>query len=206
MKHFITFMTQQPNLKNQTYDNVEGISALEHDFLTSFPILIPMANSVERGEEIKLTVVNTNDPNGYGKANYGKLIQQLEELKSRLGFTCKITDLEAAFEESQKKEMKLLEDIVCTFEPDDIITADLTYGNKPSPMVLLSALSYADNFCENTFVNMLVYGGVAHGANNENTSYISDVTSLFYMNSLINRMSLVKPEDPLGMLKKMIEL
>lgn len=73
-------------------------------------------------------------------------------------------------------------------------------------MVLLSALSYADNFCENTFVNMLVYGGVAHGANNVNTSYISDVTSLFYMNSLINRMSLVKPEDPLGMLKKMIEL
>ena len=206
MKHFITFMTQQRNLYDQTYDNIEGISALEHDFLTSFPILIPMANSVERGEEIKLTVVNTNDPNGYGKVNYSKLMEQLEELKSRLGFTCKITDLEAAFEESQKKEMKLLEDIVRTFEPDDIITADLTYGNKPSPMVLLSALSYADNFCENTFVNMLVYGGVAHGANNVNTSYISDVTSLFYMNSLINRMSLVKPEDPLGMLKKMIEL
>ena len=206
MKHFITFMTQQQKLYDQTYDNIEGISCLEHDFLTSFPILIPMANSVERGEEIKLTVVNTNDPNGYGKANYSKFMEQLEELKGRLGFTCRITDLEAAFEESQKKEMKLLEEIVGTFEPDDIITADLTYGNKPSPMVLLSALSYADNFCENTFVNMLVYGGVAHGKNNVNTSYISDVTSLFYMNSLINRMSLVKPKDPLSMLKKMIEL
>lgn len=206
MKHFITFMTQQKHLENQTYDNVEGVSALEHDFMTAFPILIPMANSVESGEEIKLTVVNTNDPNHYGERNYGMFTEQLSELQRKKGFTCKITNLEVPFEESLKKQMKLLEDIVSTFEPDDVITADVSYGNKPSPMVLLTALSFADNFLENTFVKMLVYGGVAFGEGDRKFSFINDVTSLFYMNSLVNRMSLTKPADPLGAMKKMIEL
>lgn len=215
MKHFITFMTQQQNLENQYYDNVEQISDLDHDFMTSFPILIPMSNQIESGEEVKLTIVNTKDPFKYGEKNYNTFMQQLSELQGRVGFSYRITNLEAPFEESLNKQMKLLEDIVLTFEPEDIITADVSYGNKPSPMVLLTALSYADNFLENTFVKMLVYGGVAfdkdengaaEGKGRKKISFINDVTSLFYMNSLVNRMSLTKPEDPLGTMKKMIEL
>ena len=206
MKHFITFMTQQPRLENMTYDNIEKISGLEHDFTTAFPILIPMANQVESGEEVKITVVNTNDPNHYGEKNFDMFFEQLSELMSKKNFSCKLNILRVEFEETLNKQMKLLEDIVCTFESGDIVTADITYGNKPSPMVLLTALSYADNFCEDTFVKMLVYGAVAHGEGNSKTSFISDVTSLFYMNSLVNRMTLTKPSDPLAAMKKMIEL
>lgn len=205
MKHFITFMTQQPSgtLKSMDYLNTENNPRLEHDFETSFPILIPMSNMCVCGDEIKITVVNTNDPEEYGKSNYKTFLNQLEQRAKIGGFSYRINDIEVEFEENVAKQMKLLEDIIDTFEENDVIVGDITYGNKPSPIVLLMALSYADHFCKNTFVDMLVYGGVSHGK--EKTSFINDVTSLFYMNSIINRLSFMEPSDPLSTIKKMIK-
>lgn len=203
MKHFITFMTQQNRLDDKDYKNVDNVERLENDFKTSFPILIPMSNTCSEGEKVKITVINTNDPNGNGKKNYQKFLSQLEERAKIVGFSYQIKDIEVEFEENSAKQMKLFEDIIDTFEENDVIIGDITYGNKPSPIVLLMALSYADRFCKNTFVDMLVYGGVSHGE--VENCFISDVTSLFYMNSIINRLSFMEPSDPLSTIKKMIK-
>lgn len=210
MKHFITFMTQQPSgtLRSVDYLNTENNPRLEHDFKTSFPVLIPMSNICVRGDEVKITVVNTNDPDEFGKSNYKTFINQLEECAGKCGFTYRINDINVEYIENCEKQMKLLEDIIDTIEENDVIIGDLTYGNKPSPMVLLMALSYADHFCKNAFVDMLVYGGISHGKvlpGTEKPGFINDVTSLFYMNSIINRLSFMEPSDPLGTIKKMIK-
>ena len=68
------------------------------------------------------------------------------------------------------------------------IYADITFGPKPLPMILMCALSFAEKFL-NCDVKSVIYGKVNFDDNNKVTSpELYDVTSLYYLNNLTNSM------------------
>ncbi len=205
MRHFITVIPLQPqaSLHALHYGNKEGVKGLDNDFETQFPIIVPMFNSAEKDEEICVTAILTDHE--HARVNLETFKSSLETLSREKGFRYTLETVNAEYSESSDKHMKLFEDLISSFKTGDRITADVTYGNKPTPMVILMALNYAYQFCENTVVDMVVYGEKDFSKPREDTSgFIYDVSSLFYMNSIMTRMSSSKPADPLNFIKTII--
>lgn len=205
VKHFITVIPLQPqaSLHALHYENREGVKGLDNDLETQFPIIVPMSGSVEKDEEICVTAIVTDHE--HARANFRTFENGLTTLSNEKGFSYTLETIDAEYSESSKKHMKLFEDLISSFRTGDRITVDVTYGNKPTPMVILMALNYAYQFCENTVVDMVVYGEKDFSKpRDDNSGFIFDVSSLFFMNSIMTRMASAKPNDPLNFLKTII--
>ena len=212
MKNYIIVIPLQPagSLKKCHYSNPDNDPLLDSDFETSFPVLIPMANSVEKGEKIRVTTVITyyQDDIHPNCANNLKLFEgELNVLSQRLGFEygelCKI---KTSYEETPEKQKKPFKDLINSFEKGDSIYADITFGNKPTPIVLQMALNYIYSASPDSFVEAVVYGDMVRSPDKPTEQKIYDVSSLFFINSVVGRLALVRPEDPLAFVNGVLDL
>ena len=144
MKHFITAISLAKDLKTTVYKNAESVEFLETDREFSHPILVPIMNLAEKGEKIKVTVILTTKPSQVVKQNYEHFVGELNRLRDEIGFDYgEINLIEASYDESSSKHLKLFESIINSIGSDELITADVTYGNKPTSMALQLALTYS---------------------------------------------------------------
>ena len=202
MKHFITIVPQQKkeDLREVHYKNVEKISDLDVDFKTAFPILIPLKNMCQSGEEIRVTCIITNDVDGKCKANFDTFKEKLSVIAKEKGVSYSVQSIDLPFDESREKQINMFRDIIESFKKDDEIIADITYGNKPSPMVLLMAINFAYQFLDNTIIDKVIYGARNFGPSGG--EYIYDVSSLCYLNSIITNMSGANIANPVEFIKQ----
>lgn len=163
MKHFITAISLAKDLKTTVYKNAESVEFLETDREFSHPILVPIQNLAESGEKIKVTVILTSKTSPFVKQNYEHFVGELNRLRDEIGFDYgEINLIEASYDESSSKHLKLFESIINSIGSDELITADVTYGNKPTSMALQLALTYSYLYGDNTAVKALVYGEYNH--------------------------------------------
>ena len=135
MKHFITAISLAKDLKTTVYKNAESVDFLKNDHEFSHPILVPILNLAEKGEKIKVTVILTSKTSPFVKQNYEHFVGELNRLRDDIGFDYgEINLIEASYDESSSKHLKLFESIINSIGRDELITADVTYGNKPTSM------------------------------------------------------------------------
>lgn len=208
MKHFITSIAQQENLNAVNYKNAENVDFLENDALFTHPILIPINNLAEKGEKIRVTALVTQNPDGFVKRNFETFKKELDVLQKKNGFILdEVEEIEVEYEESLKKHLGCFEDLIENISDGEEITADLTYGNKPTPIAVQLALTYSYLFGGNTVVKALIYGELMHGIKDENGNKIGkvfNVSSLFYMNTIMAQMNVTKPAEPLKFIKMIL--
>ena len=133
MKHFITAISLAKDLKTTVYKNAESVEFLETDREFSHPILVPIQNLAESGDKIKVTVILTSKTSPFVKQNYEHFVGELNRLRDEIGFDYgEINVIEASYDESSSKHLKLFESIINSIGRDELITADVTYGNKPT--------------------------------------------------------------------------
>ena len=157
MKHFITAISLAKDLKTTVYKNAESVDFLKNDHEFSHPILVPILNLAEKGEKIKVTVILTSKTSPFVKQNYEHFVGELNRLRDDIGFDYgEINLIEASYDESSSKHLKLFESIINSIGRDELITADVTYGNKPTSMALQLALTYSYLYGDNTAVKALV--------------------------------------------------
>jgi hypothetical protein len=101
-------------------------------------------------------------------------------------------------------QLKLFADIASAIKPNEEIYACISYGTKPMPLVLTMVLNYAHGLIENTSVGCVVYGRLPHTDDVSGGSLIYDTTSLFHMNSVVNKLSEMKPDNPIDAIKIML--
>ena len=74
-------------------------------------------------------------------------------------------------------------------------------------MVLQMALNYIHTACPDSFVEAVVYGDIMRGTDGSVIGQsIYDVSSLVYVNSVVSRLSVFKPEDPLAFVNGMLDM
>lgn len=209
MKHFITTISLNPRLSAIRYNNIENADYLDNDREFTNPVLIPIKNLSEKGEKIRITAIVTNDKDGNCKKNLNLFKEEAEKLRDEIGFEYdKINEIFVDYAESTDKHMNLFEALINHINDDDELVADITYGNKPTPITIQLALSFAYHYKNNTVIKALTYGEVDHNEKNAEgkfcLGYIFDVSALFYMNSIMSEMLSVKPKDPLGFIKTLM--
>lgn len=205
MKHFITAISLFKTLSAINYRNIEEADYLDNDREFTNPVLVPLKNLSKKGEKIRITAIVTNDTAEACKTNLEKFKNEVEKLHEEIGFEYDgIEEIYIEYAESTGKHLNLFEAIIDNIHDGDEIVADITYGNKPTPITVQLALSFAYHYKENTVIKALTYGEVDRHTDGEHLGYIFDVSALFYMNSIMAEMMSAKPKDPLGFIKMLL--
>ncbi|MGN0600783.1 MAG: TM1812 family CRISPR-associated protein [Oscillospiraceae bacterium] len=201
MKNFICTIPQQPSqsLKKTKYANPCENPALECPEAVSFPILVLIRNTVKQGEKIRITAVKPEHKNC--DSNAETFVNELEALKNEIGIEYTLDMVSTPFSETIDTHLDLFGKLIDYVHDDDMIYADITFGTKPIPMLILMTLTYAYKFKKNASVENIVYGQYNHDTD---VSSLYDVSALFYMNSTINTMD--ETSDPEKFIKAMLEL
>lgn len=210
MKKFITTippMQRPKNLIDGTYSAVNN-ERLSCDFKTCFPVL-PLIKGYSNNEEnIEIIVLYTDDPakcydeetdTDISKANYDRFRKHLNAYLSNINY--EINEIKIKYDETVEAHLNTFIKIIEQINEGDTVFADITFGTKPVPIIEIMALNYALRVKKDVSVGCLSYG-----AKNFNTGKLGvfDVTSLLYMDEMINNMAHANIENPLDMIKEII--
>jgi len=198
MKKYYLTISQQPvpdGLRLTSYQN-PGDSPILSYGETRFPIVPVIFNTVKPGEDIRIFAVKPENPNT--DHWYAELKKELDALKEKKQFTYEMKPIDTPDSELVGDHLRLFGKLTDTAEDDDVIYADITYGTKPLPMIMLMFTNFAYRYKQNVDIEAIVYGAFNH---NTKTSSLYDVSALFYMNSTVNQLGTVSdPKKVLDML------
>ena len=153
-----------------------------------FPINAILAESLKKNDDVRVILLRTLDKADNSGKNSGLFMQELDAINSEIGAKISYETLDSEFKETKDIHEKRLQNMLDKIEEHTEIYADITYGPKPLPMILMCVLSFAEKFL-NCDVKSVVYGKVDFDDNNKPCNpELYDVTSLYYLNNLTSSM------------------
>ena len=188
-----------------------GNPKLEYPFETRFPIIPVINGYTEPGDDVRVIAVITDGDNSNARNteyNYGtyfvpEIKKICDERKLR---TDGIELIRTPDSEDMDTQLKLFFDIAGGINPGEELYACITYGTKPMPIVLTMALNYAYKLKKDVSVGCIVYGRFPHWESGDSRTFIYDTTSLFHMDSIVNKLSEIKAGDPETAIRLMLGL
>lgn len=207
MKKFITTAPRQAVVPEMTgrpetecYRAVDN-PLLQYDVPACFPLL-PLINAyVVLGDCFEVFILTAQYENCY--RNFDYLKAEIETISRQIGASCIVTMIEIPFDETITTHLDTFRKLIEQAEPRDIFYADITYGTKPTPMIEIMALNYAYRVCDNVSVECVVYGEKDFQSGKKR---IFDVTSLFFMDQIVNELAKSRNKDPLKAIKGLLQI
>lgn len=188
-----------PSEKAEKYLYRSGETEME----TSFPILLPISLAAERDELINITLIISENSTAVS-GNFLRLMMELKELAERMGFRYDLTEIRIAGEEDPEKQKRIFESLIETFRGGDSLYADITFGHKAVSLIIFTALSFGYKLCSDTEVCAVYYSQPDSGE--EKTAALHDISKLFFMDSVIHSVSQSVPDDPLSIIKRILNM
>lgn len=172
----------------------------------NFAINAVLAENLKSDDNIKVILLRTLDKDGSSVKNSSLFMQELDGINSEIGAKISYETLDLEFKETKELHEKRLQDMLDKIEENTEIYADITYGPKPLPMILMCVISFAEKFL-NCDVKSVIYGKVNFDENNKPSNpELYDVTSLYYLNNLTNSMVADNGQDARQNLKEFLSL
>ncbi|MBP3709333.1 MAG: hypothetical protein J6I73_02845 [Treponema sp.] len=174
------------NLKAMVYKGTDNVNSC-YDKPVIYPINAVLADTIKKNDEIKVILLRTENPTENNQKNSDSFIQELNSINSDIGAKITYEILDSEFRETKDNHELRLKQMIDKIEEGSELFADITFGPKPLPMILMCVLSFAEKFlkCD---VKSVVYGKVNFTGENISNPELCDVTSLYYMNNLTNSM------------------
>jgi len=166
---------------------VNGNSSVEFDGEVAFPINGVLARTLKKGDDVKVVLLKKEDISGNSGKNTGEFIGELDRINAGIGAKIEYKILSTPHNESREVQEKLLKDMIEELENGAEIYADITFGTKSLPIIVFSALNFAEKFFKAEIKN-IVYGKVDFKDNKAVNPELFDMTALFYLNSIANTM------------------
>lgn len=168
---------------------------------SAYPILPVIDATLRPGDEgIVVAMRQQNSPHN---ENMEILRRELEALPRKNWELRELT-----VPESQQKDLllDLFARLIDCMEDDACYYACMTFGTKTFPVVLFSALSYADKIRRNTQIGGIYYREVLRSRGQSRTANLYDVTALFTLNALVDLVAGMEGSDKDKMIRQMLEL
>lgn len=159
----------------------------------AYPLMSALAGCLQPGDTVKAVLLCKRDPQERYLRNVERFQQEFQDQCGSTGCPVSYTLLDTAFDEDRDAAGKLLLDLTGACEPGAAITADITYGTKSLPIVLLAALAFAMKHL-NCKVEHLFYGQVYFQNGAPTQPCLRDLSYLLYLNSLIYTLQCDSPE------------
>ena len=145
-----------------------------------FPILPILEDTARPGDELRVVAVRqTNAPHS---ENLEILRRELE--RTELPFT--LTDLTVPETQQKNALLDLFEALCGCMEPNACYYACVTFGTKTWPLVLSSALRYAEKLLEGVEIKGVYYREITRQEGRQTGAAQYDVSALFTLDSIID--------------------
>ena len=214
-KKFIFTSPLQRELKNAYYESKRS-EVLKNELPSSFPIIIAMNAYVEEGDEIKIVPIITDDPDGFAKMNFESFKNELDQLAAAKKFSYSFEQesdgekldlhIYTPYDETISDHLALYSNLITRVCDDEIIYADTTFGTKPTSIIVQMALNCAYKLRKNTKIGAIVYGAITVRDTEPQKGFIHDVSPLFFMDAISNRMAQIKVENPVERIKNILAI
>ena len=178
-------------LQEVIYDLDESCH-FDFNLKTRFPIMPVLYNCCLEQDEIELVIIKFMHDNT--KMNLALFLEEFNRfLGERPGIAHTITYIEVSGDETKPAHKELFMKLIKCFHNDEMLYACITYGQKPTPVVLFMALVYAYRMMDGVEIGALVYGQRIFGTDK---SRLFNVMSLFYINDVVTNISGLKSVSP----------
>ena len=174
------------NLKPMLYKGT-GNANSKYDQPIIYPINAILAVTISKEDEIKVVLLRTENVTENNQKNSDLFSQESNSINSKIGAKITYDILDSDFKETKNNHELRLKRMIDEIEDNSPLFADIAYGPKPLPMVLMCVLSFAEKFL-NCDVKSVVYGKVNFTGENISNPELYDVTSLYYLNNLTSSM------------------
>ncbi len=211
MKIIFSDLPMKKELNSFKY-TTDGNLSLEYDGEVIFPINAVLAKTMKKGEKVRVILLSKMDPEGNSSINAGHFQKELNNINKNIGAVIEYVILSTPFKEVRDVQETLLRDIISKLEHGAEIYADITYGPKSLPIIVFTALNFAEKFFSADIKN-IIYGkvdfvddGSETGKTHPIDPVMYDLTPLYYLNNVINVMEYKTSEEALKALEILLEM
>ncbi len=170
-----------------------------------YPINSLLSQTANVDDELKIILLIKKDGNAFYEKNTADYKQEMEEICASTGAKADVISIDTAFSQEKENHEKLMGRLVEEIDIGAHIMADITYGPKDLPIVIFSALNFAEKFlkCE---IDNIVYGQAAFKDDRVVGSVICDMIPLYCLSSVTNTIKCDESEKARQMLKSLLAL
>ena len=208
------FLCQIPlNKPSKAYYEAMDNKNLQIEEAFAYPLLLLIRAYAKKEDQVKILLTYNNEEQD--RERIEELRQEVRELRDKIGFDCNCdqeTDfrcLKQDFQQSLKYQVRLFLNLLDETNEVDQIYADISFGNKPTPIVIAKLLEYIQKTREVTIGHVSYASILFHQPPDEQgfyKGYIYDVTPLFSLSRQIDLVARSKSKNPDNLLKTMIQL
>ena len=164
-----------------------GNTACSYEGKVIFPVNAVLAEKLCAGDDVKVVLLKSA-----ANANEELFRRELDGINAGIGARISYETIETEFVETKQNHEKRLRAMLAKIENGAELYADITFGQKPLPMVLMCVLTFAEKFFD-ADIKKIVYGKVDFvrgdgGKTRPQNPALYDVTSLYYLNNLMGAM------------------
>ena len=170
-----------------------------------YPINSFLSKTMKGTDEIKALLLVKKDSNGFYQKNAATFVKELMEVNETIGAKIEFKPVETDFSEEQSIHEQLMGRIVDEIDNESHILCDITYGPKDLPIVLFTALNFAEKFlgCE---IDNILYGQATFQNGKPTDTRLCDVVPLYYLNSVTETIHCNDADKARQMLKTLLSL
>ena len=189
--------TGEDMLKPLTYQAL-GNSKLEYGE-TRFPIVPVINGYAERGDKIRVIAILTEGENfRYNYETY--FVPEITKLANNNEYEFGgIEIVKTPDSEDIEAQLELFVNLISKIKEGEEISACITYGTKPTPIVQFAALNYAGRLINANplgCIGCIAYGRFLHNEDGKSIGRIWDQTALFHMELMVNSLAETKVAHP----------
>ncbi len=175
------------------------------DFPVRYPINAFLNKTADDNDHFKVILLVKSDEYSAAEQNLKEFQDEFSAVVSSSGASAEICVLRSDFLEAKDVHEKLLGDLVEEITEGSQILVDLTYGPKDLPIIIFTALNFAEKFlkCE---IENIVYGQASFLNGRAVNTKICDMVPLYYLGSVTNTIGSADPAKAKSMLKALLSL
>ena len=165
---------------------------------TCFPITPIMADTAQPGDEV--TVLAVRQKNSPHSENMETFRRELDALAIHY----KLVDLTMPENQQRDALLTLFEALTDVMQGDACYYADTTFGTKTYPLVLSSALHYAEKLLDDTEVCGIYYRELTRENGQVKTASQYDISTLFTLDGIVDMAANAEISDKRAFIKLML--
>jgi CRISPR-associated protein (cas_TM1812). len=176
------------------------------DNAVRYPINAFLKMTAVKGDIYKVVLILKADAYSAAEQNLTDFQEEFLEAISSCGASAEFYVIRSDYDEARDVHEKLLGGIVEEISVGSKILVDLTYGPKDLPIIIFTALSFAEKFLDCEIEN-IIYGQASFLNGRAVNTRICDMVPLYYLGSVTNTIgSGADPVKAKSMLKALLSI
>ena len=175
------------------------------DRAVRYPVNAFLEETLKPSDELKIILLVKQDPHGSHEHNIGLFKEELANANASIGAKVSYSVIDTDFSQSKSVHEHLMGRLVDEFDIGAHVIADTTYGPKDLPIVIFTALNFAEKFlkCE---IDNIIYGQASFVDGHAVDTKLCDMIPLYYLGSITNTIHCIEPEKAKSMLKALLSI